>query len=280
MNDGIPYFPFDTHLDDKFELIEAEFGLTGFSVIVKLYQKIYGGFGYYCEWTKDVALLFGKRCGLGGKVVTEIVDAAIRRGIFDADLFDKYQILTSKGIQSRYFEAVSRRKNVSVKKQYLLVQLGQNRKDVNNSLKNVDISSENADIFKQSKVKESKVKESKVNIPEGDIIDEILQEIIAHGIVSYRGKMPEGIKNDVKYWLDEVEKEVMLWAISVADMNNAHSWNYVRAVLKNAVDAGVKSIDDLERYKKRGKNDERSTSIYQDDGTDYAELERRMNEMY
>ena len=27
MNSGIPYFPLDVHLDDKFELIEAEFGL-------------------------------------------------------------------------------------------------------------------------------------------------------------------------------------------------------------------------------------------------------------
>ena len=58
---GLEYFPLDVVLDDKFELIEAEFGLTGFAVIVKLFQKIYGGQGYYCEWTNEVALLFAKR---------------------------------------------------------------------------------------------------------------------------------------------------------------------------------------------------------------------------
>ena len=42
MNNGINYFPLNVHLDDKFELIEAEFGLKGFAIVVKLFQKIYG----------------------------------------------------------------------------------------------------------------------------------------------------------------------------------------------------------------------------------------------
>lgn len=277
MNDGIPYFPLDTHLDDKFELIEAEFGLTGFSVIVKLYQKIYGGFGYYCEWTKDVALLFGKRLGLGGNAVSEIVDAAIRRGIFDADKYEIYQILTSAGIQNRYFEAVSRRKSVGVKKQYLLVKLGEKYKNVYISEKNADISSKNADILGQSKEEERRVKESIEE--EKAALLEIIQAVYKSGIT--KGKvMPAAILNDIHYWLGETESGVILWAISVAEMNNALNWSYVRAVLRNAVDAGVKTAADLERYKKRGKRDERATSIYTDDDTDYAEIERRMNEKY
>jgi len=162
MRDGIDYFPLDVQVDDKFELIEAEFGLTGFAVVVKLLQKIYGGFGYYCEWTNDVALLFGRKIGLGGNAVSEIVRASIKRGIFDEDLYDKYCILTSKGIQRRYFEAVNRRKKIKVKKQYLLVQLDQNSKDVYIFEENVNIFKENADILKQSKVKESKVKDSNI----------------------------------------------------------------------------------------------------------------------
>ena len=68
-----------------------------------------------------MALLFGRSCGLGGNVVSEIVSAAIRRGMFDHTLYDRYHILTSKGIQERYFDAVSRRKSVDVKKGYLLI---------------------------------------------------------------------------------------------------------------------------------------------------------------
>ena len=82
---GLDYFPLDCVLDDKIKLIEAEFGLKGFAVIIKLYQKIYAEQGYYCKWTKEIALLFTKENGLNGNVVLRIIKSAIYRGIFDKD---------------------------------------------------------------------------------------------------------------------------------------------------------------------------------------------------
>ncbi len=158
---GLDYFPLDCALDDKIALIEAEFGLTGFAVIVKLFQKIYGEQGYYCEFTKEVALLFSYKIGLGGNVVSEIVAASIKRDIFDKDLFDKYEILTSRGIQKRYFEAVNRRKQIEVKNEYLLIKCAINWENVNINSINVNINPKNVNINSQSKVKESKEKESK-----------------------------------------------------------------------------------------------------------------------
>lgn len=157
MKSGIDYFPLDVNMDEKVELIEAEFGLTGFAVLVKLLQRIYGGEGWYVEWTNEVALLFAKRVGAGGSVVSEIVEASIKRGIFDKTLYDKYHILTSAGIQRRYFEAVSRRKNVKVKAEYLLIDVTKILSDVDILSENVNINQKNANILKQSKVKESKV---------------------------------------------------------------------------------------------------------------------------
>ena len=161
MKSGIDYFPLDVALDEKFELIEAEFGLTGFGVVVKLLQKIYGGQGYYVEWTNEVALLFAKRVGLGGGVVSEIVEASVKRGIFDKTLYDKYHILTSNGIQKRYFEAVGRRKSVEVEWAYLLVNAADFSKNASITGKNVDIFPKNADISQQSKVEESRVEKSR-----------------------------------------------------------------------------------------------------------------------
>lgn len=161
-NGGIPYFPLDCQLDEKFELIEAEFGLTGFAIVVKLFQRIYGGQGYYCEWTNEVALLFGKKNMLGGNVVSEIVRASVKRGIFDENIFEKYQVLTSKGIQERYFEAVSRRKNVKVKNEYLLLKCDQIPKNVDISSENVCNNSKNVDISKQSKVEKRIEKDRRV----------------------------------------------------------------------------------------------------------------------
>lgn len=158
---GIDYFPLDVVLDAKFELIEAEFGLTGFGVVVHLLQEIYGKAGYYIEWTEEVALLFARKVGLGGSVVSEIVEASIRRGMFDKEKYDKYRVLTSKGIQTRYFEAVSRRKVLEVDYNILLVDVAQILPNVYISAKNVNIFSKNADIERQSKVEKSRVEKSK-----------------------------------------------------------------------------------------------------------------------
>ena len=158
MNNGIEYFSLDVYLDDKFALIEAEFGLTGFAVVVKLFQKIYGQRGYYCEWNEDVALLFSRQNGVGGNVVSEIIKSALKRGIFDKNLYDKFGVLTSKGIQKRYLEATKRRLKVDIKSQYLLINTAQKYKNVNILSENVYIEDENVNRLEQSKVKESKGK--------------------------------------------------------------------------------------------------------------------------
>ena len=203
MKSGIDYFPLDVALDEKFELIEAEFGLTGFGVVVKLLQKIYGGQGYYVEWTKEVALLFAKKVGVGGNAVSEIVTASIERGIFDKTLYDKYHILTSKGIQKRYFEAVGRRKSVEIERAYLLVNVTDFIKNVNILSKNANIFSKNADISRQSKVEESKVKESKVNggnarTREGTPLERFLErwQVNSNAIGNYSGGKLAGIDWD------------------------------------------------------------------------------------
>lgn len=175
---GIDYFPLDVVLDEKFELIEAEYGLTGFGVIVRLLQEIYGKAGYYIEWTTEVALLFARKVGLGGNVVSEIVEASIRRGMFDREKYDKYRVLTSRGIQKRYFEAVSRRKVLEVDENILLVNVDLLCPNVDIRAKNVNIFSKNANISEQSKVEESRVKESKVEKPRVSALDAALKDFV------------------------------------------------------------------------------------------------------
>ncbi len=164
LKQGLDYFPLNVNLNDDFALIEAEFGLTGFAVIVKLFQKIYGERGYYCEWTKEVALLFGRKVGLGDNVVSEIVAASLRRGIFDFNMFEKYHILTSRGIQKRYFEAVGRRKQIEIKSEYLLVRCALQEQNVDNNSVNVDINPVN--VCNNSQIKGNKIKVNKSKVKE------------------------------------------------------------------------------------------------------------------
>ena len=130
---GLDYFELDCHMDEKVRLIQAEYGLKGFAVFVKLLQEIYGGNGYYCEWTQDRELLFASENGLNGgslQLLREILSACIRRNIFSEKLFKEYGILTSSGVQKQYLKATVKREVVDLKKEYLLVSVPENRGNV------------------------------------------------------------------------------------------------------------------------------------------------------
>ena len=274
MNNGINYFPLNVHLDDKFELIEAEFGLKGFAIVVKLFQKIYGQQGYYCEWTEDVALLFGKTVGLGGDAVSEIVRAAIKRGIFDSELYDKYQILTSRGIQERYFEAVSRRKEVEVRKEYLLIKVDQIYKNVRILNENVNISSKNVNISEQKKVEESKVKEKKVEERELPRLPVRIVKLYENNIAPLTPITLQGLDD----WLNAMSEDVVEYAISEAVKNNKRNYKYIEAILRNHFNAGRTTLAEVQSAKRAYKGNENELSINRDDSLDYDELEKIMRE--
>ena len=274
MNNGINYFPLNVHLDDKFELIEAEFGLKGFAIVVKLFQKIYGQQGYYCEWTEDVALLFGKNVGLGGDAVSEIVRAAIKRGIFDSELYDKYQILTSRGIQERYFEAVSRRKEVEVRKEYLLIKVDQIYKNVRILNENVNISSKNVNISEQKKVEESKVKEKKVEERELPRLPARIVKLYENNIAPLTPITLQGLDD----WLNAMSEDVVEYAISEAVKNNKRNYKYIEAILRNHFNAGRTTLTEAQSAKRAYKGNENELSINRDDNLDYDELEKIMRE--
>lgn len=131
---GLDYFELDCRMDEKVKLIRAEYGLKGFAIVVMMYQHIYGGdYGYYCEWDEERLLLFMSDNGLIGEsknLIEEVVHACIRRNIFSEELFNKYGILTSSGVQKQYLKATAKREIVELKKEYLLISVGRNRKNV------------------------------------------------------------------------------------------------------------------------------------------------------
>ena len=130
---GLDYFELDCHMDEKVRLIQAEYGLKGFAVFVKLLQEIYGGNGYYCEWTQDRELLFASENGLSNgslQLLRDIVSACVRRNIFSERLFKEYGILTSSGVQKQYLKATVKREVTELKKEYLLISVPENRENV------------------------------------------------------------------------------------------------------------------------------------------------------
>lgn len=156
---GLDYFPLNVFMDDKIELLEAEHGLSGFAIYIKLLQKIYSE-GYFYYLGQDELLLTSKRINVDINLINAVVNSCIRRNLFNNVLFEKYKILTSSGIQKRFIEATLRRKEIEIIRQYWLdVDYDSDRVRIID----VDINEENVDINKQSKVKKSKEKKKESN---------------------------------------------------------------------------------------------------------------------
>ena len=93
--------------------------------------------------------------GFPKNLINDVVAASIRRNIFSKELFQRYGILTSSGIQKRYLSATSKREKVELKKEYLLISIPQNRENVVINSISSDINSIYSVRNEQSRVEKS-----------------------------------------------------------------------------------------------------------------------------
>lgn len=236
IKEGLEYFPLDCDIDqdDKITLIEAQHGLIGFGIAIKLLMKIYNN-SYFYEWTEKEQLLFSKRVNVNINEVNVVINDLVKWGFFDKNLFETEKILTSSGIQKRYLAAVGRRQKVKILKKYLLLD-----KETVNVYKNLVIVDNNSslevvndDIGTQSKVKKSKVKESKENNNNDDVVVKTENNIFYvfencgfGSIDGYTMQLLEGLVKDFTFeWTKE--------AIEIAAENGARNLKYVTKILEN-----------------------------------------------
>lgn len=148
---GLDYFPFDIDFfeDEKIGAISGEFGIKGEIATIKLLCAVYRN-GYYLQWNEMLKMKLLKNLpGISAELLDQIVGRLVKWGFYDQSLFDSDKILTSVGIQTRFFEATKRRKTEE-DYPFLLVNVCNNKDNAcNNSIP--------ADISTQSRVKDSTV---------------------------------------------------------------------------------------------------------------------------
>lgn len=108
---GLDYFPLDTNFfkTPKMVCISGECGMPGEIVTLRLLCELYAK-GYYLEWTECIKYTLCHDLGnVQVQELEEIVKCLIKWGIFDRELYESEDILTSAEIQCRYFTALKRR---------------------------------------------------------------------------------------------------------------------------------------------------------------------------
>lgn len=121
-NNGIDYFPFDVDFfsDVKIRKLVRYCGAKSTSILICLLCSIYKNNGYYILWDKDLPFVISDIIGVSEGAVNEVIKKALQINFFDNDLFKKYHILTSKGIQSRFSVATYQRKGIQIKAEYAI----------------------------------------------------------------------------------------------------------------------------------------------------------------
>lgn len=164
---SVDIFDSDPKID---KLLDAK-GWKGFGVYFFLCQRAYKTNGYFYEWSYDDCATTARKMGGGinSGTVEETVRYCLQVDLFNQRLFDRWNILTSRGIQRRFWAVLSERRIKSIYDEYWLLE----SKDCNGLVKvslNLNVQPTNKHVhqandelqpLKESKVKKSKEKESK-----------------------------------------------------------------------------------------------------------------------
>lgn len=116
---SVDIFDGDKKID---KLLDAK-GWKGFGIYFFLCQRAYKVNGYFYEWGYDDCATTARRMGGGisSGTVKETVDYCLQVDLFDKGLFDRWGILTSRGIQRRFWAVLSERRSKTVYGEYWLL---------------------------------------------------------------------------------------------------------------------------------------------------------------
>lgn len=239
---GVEYFPLNVNFinDLKVRKLLLSCGAEAIAVLIYLLSTIYKDEGYYVEIHEDEIDLIALDVNVTPEFVLKVINKACEVRFFDVNLYNNFNILTSKGIQERYFKITERRKNSVVITQFNLINVDINSVNVNNNSINVDNNSVNVYKSTQSKVKKRKVQKSTekslsndscknvylTQTEERDCMNKKIYELYLNGI----GQISPTIKERLDDLVELYGMEHVIVAINTTIESGGSSIKYVETV--------------------------------------------------
>lgn len=239
---GVEYFPLNVNFinDLKVRKLLLSCGAEAIAVLIYLLSTIYKDEGYYVEIHEDEIDLIALDVNVTPEFVLEVINKACEVRFFDVNLYNNFNILTSKGIQERYLKITERRKNSVVITQFNLINVYNNSIIVNNNSINVNNNSINVYDNEQSKVKKRKVQKSTekslsndsvknvylTQTEERDCMNKKIYELYLNGI----GQISPTIKERLDDLVELYGMEHVIVAINTTIESGGSSIKYVETV--------------------------------------------------
>ena len=239
---GVEYFPLNVNFinDLKVRKLLLSCGAEAIAVLIYLLSTIYKDEGYYVEIHEDEIDLIALDVNVTPEFVLKVINKACEVRFFDVNLYNNFNILTSKGIQERYLKITERRKNSVVITQFNLINVYNNSINVNNNSINVNNNSINVYDNEQSKVKKRKVQKSTekslsndsvknvylTQTEERDCMNKKIYELYLNGI----GQISPTIKERLDDLVELYGMEHVIVAINTTIESGGSSIKYVETV--------------------------------------------------
>jgi len=215
---GLDYFPHDTDasMDEKIEGIEALFGLEGYAIFFKLCERIYRtADGELDISDAETRKIYARNMHISVKKFDDILEALVKRGLFDPELFQKTKRLSSGGIKKRISRVTNKRLLMSEKYH-------------ETKLKGLISDAETREETRQKPDKEKESKE-KGNIPPTPLPPPgAVFELFEQNYQKLTDKT-SSILNDA---ITEYSEQWVIDALNEGIERNKRSWKYVEAILK------------------------------------------------
>ena len=176
--EGLDYFPFEVDFfnDIKVRKLIKYQGGKAVTVYALLLCFIYKS-GYYLRWDKELPFIISEQTGFDEAYISEVIKNCLLLGLLDQELYNQYEILTSRGIQDRYIYICTTLKRKVVIDSIYNISSSENTissEEINISSEENDFSSEEMPINslestqKKRKEKEIKEKDKKENANSGN----------------------------------------------------------------------------------------------------------------
>ena len=273
---GVEYFPLNVNFinDLKVRKLLLSCGAEAIAVLIYLLSTIYKDEGYYVEIHEDEIDLIALDVNVTPEFVLKVINKACEVRLFDVNLYNNFNILTSKGIQERYLKITERRKNSVVITQFNLINVDINSVNVNNNSINVDNNSVNVYKSTQSKVKKRKVQKSTekslsndscknvylTQTEERDCMNKKIYELYLNGI----GQISPTIKERLDDLVELYGMEHVIVAINTTIESGGSSIKYVETVAASNL---KKKVND------NGTNKRRPGARATNESTDGSEID-------
>ena len=249
------YFPLDVNFfnDVKIRRLDREYPNKGPLAYIYLISQVYSDKRGYCTaLSESIIFDLSDKVHIGEVEAMNMIIRMIEIGLFDREVYNKLNILTSKAIQLRFQEIVrkkGRKTAVRVEKQCWLIAEEETMPYIEMVSREENSSGKKA--INKIKEKEKKEDKNKEEERKGE------QSAAADLIKEYEkciGKTSVNVKSGIENYLNQgVEDKLISRLIQYALEQGKLSWQYVDAAISGNISEGIRTLDEYLSRRKGAK---------------------------